>query len=292
MHNLNQIGQVASGLMSYEFSYIPEADKEYELLIASGTISGKLGELNVLINQDFTYTGDDGNPFPRLQQEEISILEQLYIREYNTKQAQKLLRGVYEDGTSGGVVTAAADWIELREGDTVIKRNAASIASSAGTKITLSKDFKALADDAARKIQELVYAYNMYGARPIEVANFACEDNKPLLEKDAVLEIEEAAEEDTFSITLFDTQANIYSRTFLEEGSIAYGTDTNDIYIWDGSHWYRYADKKEGFNIEIQDTQANIFSDTSQQIGVIAYGTDTQDLYVWDGNNWYIYNNN
>ena len=176
MYSINQIGEIASGLMLYEFDYISTGNKQYEMLIASGTISGKLGELNTLLNQSFHYTGSDGNPYPRLQQEEQAILEQLYIQEYNTKQAQKLLRGVYDAGDSSNIEIAATDWVELREGDTVIKRNAASIANSASTRITLSKDFKALADDAARKIKELVYAYNMYGAQPRQVNYNDCGD--------------------------------------------------------------------------------------------------------------------
>ena len=180
MPEINQIGQIASGLMSYEFDYLSEERKPYEILVASGTISGKLGELNVLLNQDFSYTGDDGNPYPRLNIEEISILEQLYIREYNIKQAQKLLRGVYDEGTSGSIAVDASDWIELREGDTVIKRSAASIANSASNRITMSKDFKAMAEDAANKIKDLVYAYNLYGAQPRQVEfNECCDDVCP-----------------------------------------------------------------------------------------------------------------
>ena len=180
MSEINQIGTIASGLMQYEFDYIAEEKKPYEILVASGTISGKLGELNVLINQDFTYTGSDGNPYPRLQLEEIAILEQLYIREYNMKQAQKLLRGVYDEGTSGSIAVDASDWIELREGDTVIKRSAASIANSASNRIMMSKDFKAMAEDAAEKIKDMVYAYNLYGAQPRQVEfNECCDDVCP-----------------------------------------------------------------------------------------------------------------
>ena len=74
----------------YEFDYISEESKPFELQLISGSLSGRMGELNILLNQSFSFTGDDGNPFPRLQKEESDILELLYLRDYNTKQAQKL----------------------------------------------------------------------------------------------------------------------------------------------------------------------------------------------------------
>jgi hypothetical protein len=171
MEDINQIGQMASGLMLYEFDFVEEPTARLaELNTVSGSLSGKLGELNILLNQSFRFTGDDGNPYPRLQEEESDILEQLYIRDYNTKQAQKLLRGVYDSTTESSIVENTSDWIELQEGDTKIKRSPGSISNSASNRISMSKDFKALAKDAKDKIEDLVYNYNMYGAQPRQVA--------------------------------------------------------------------------------------------------------------------------
>lgn len=46
-----------------------------------------------------------------------------------------------------------------------------------------------------------------------------------------------------YNISTLDTKANILASTPTNptgEVTIAYGTDTQDIYIWDGSTWYIY----------------------------------------------------
>jgi uncharacterized protein YcfJ len=46
-----------------------------------------------------------------------------------------------------------------------------------------------------------------------------------------------------FNISTRDTESNIASTTptnLSGEVTIAYGTDTEDLYIWDGSSWYVY----------------------------------------------------
>ena len=168
---LNQIGVLAKELIEFEFDYITgEGAVRSELYTISGSLSGRIGELNVLLNQGFCFTGCDGNPFPRLGREEGDILQQLYLRDYNTKQAQKVMRGLYDGSAMGSVIQNEAEWTELSEGDTTIRRSPGSSPSSASNRIALSKDFKALSEDADRKIKQLVYNYNMYGAQPRQVA--------------------------------------------------------------------------------------------------------------------------
>ena len=167
---INQIGEIASGILQYDFDFITGAEAQAsELLTISGSLSGSLGELNILLNQGFTYTGSDGNPSPRLGIEESDILKQVYIRDWNTKQAQKLLRGVYDTSTAGSVV-GATEWTELREGDTTIRRSPESSTTSSKARMTMSKDFKALAEEARIKINGLVASYNTYGSQPRQVA--------------------------------------------------------------------------------------------------------------------------
>jgi len=45
-----------------------------------------------------------------------------------------------------------------------------------------------------------------------------------------------------FNITLRDTQSNIIARTGDAVGTIAFGTDTYDLYVYDGSAWQLYSD--------------------------------------------------
>ena len=68
---MNQIGQIASGVLEYDFDFITGAtEKAAELLTISGSLSGHVGQLNVLINQSFGYTGTSGDVDPALQEEE------------------------------------------------------------------------------------------------------------------------------------------------------------------------------------------------------------------------------
>ena len=167
---INQIGKLSSGILQYDFDFITGSKAQAsELLVISGSLSGSLGELNVLINQSFSFTGSDGNPHPRLGLEEGDILKQVYIRDWNTKQAQKLLRGIYDTSTAGSVV-GAMEWTELREGDTTIRRSPESSTTSSKARMSISRDFKALAEEARLKIDKLVASYNIYGAQPRQVA--------------------------------------------------------------------------------------------------------------------------
>lgn len=43
-----------------------------------------------------------------------------------------------------------------------------------------------------------------------------------------------------FNIDLRDTHANIIARTGDAVGTIAFATDTYDLYVYDGSNWYFY----------------------------------------------------
>lgn len=171
MYSFNQIGELASGILKYEFDFIEDpTEQQAELLTISGSLSGKIGELNIILNQKFCFTGADGNPYPRLGDEESSILEEMYLRDYNTKQARKILRGSYNSTISGIDGGGQSNWTELREGDTTIKRPASAIPGLFTNKIDLSKNFKALAAESEQKIKDLAYSYNMYGAVPRQVA--------------------------------------------------------------------------------------------------------------------------
>jgi hypothetical protein len=182
---MNQIGQIASGLMDFEFGYITgENNRIAEMQTISGTLSGRIGELNTLINQKFHFTGDDGNPSPRLQYEESEILQLIYLRDYNRRESQKILRGIYDisvaanNNSSASTTTSAAqadnDWIELREGDTVIKRSSASLSNSAVNKTSVSAKFQDMSKVVDQRLKDLVYAYNMYGSVPRQAIGDDC----------------------------------------------------------------------------------------------------------------------
>ena len=49
-----------------------------------------------------------------------------------------------------------------------------------------------------------------------------------------------AAAETGFNIDVRDTKANILARSGDATGVIAFGTDTNNIYVFDGTNWQTY----------------------------------------------------
>ena len=161
---VNQIGALASGVLLYDYDYITgTTEKSAMLTTISGSLSGHLGQVNVLLNQSFGYTGADGNPSPRLKQEEQEILVQIYLKDYYFKEARRVLRGLYDTGSASAM--SSTEWTELREGDSTIRRNV----YGARERNTSARVYKEMAEEADRKITELVYAYNMYGAQPRQV---------------------------------------------------------------------------------------------------------------------------
>ena len=53
MYSFNQIGELASGILKYEFDFIEDhAEQQAELLNISGSLVSKIGELNILLNQN------------------------------------------------------------------------------------------------------------------------------------------------------------------------------------------------------------------------------------------------
>jgi len=47
-----------------------------------------------------------------------------------------------------------------------------------------------------------------------------------------------------FSVGVVDTQANILARSSDPAGTIAYGTDTENYYIFNGSLWFNYPEQQ------------------------------------------------
>jgi hypothetical protein len=47
-----------------------------------------------------------------------------------------------------------------------------------------------------------------------------------------------------FIVGVVDTQANILARSSDDAGTIAYGTDTDNFYVFDGSLWFNYPEQQ------------------------------------------------
>ena len=98
----------------------------------------------------------------------------------------------------------------------------------------------------------------------------------------------------TYNVTTRDTEANIIASTPSNpsgEVTNAYGTDTYDLYVWDGSAWYIYNNdfSQIGLFITVTNSEATILASTPEAY-TIEQASDTDNLYVYDGSAWYIYN--
>lgn len=169
---MNQLGELAFNVWDVEFGDHSSAlERERNVLLVSGYFEANLGQLNTLINSDFHLDTQHDEIHPPLQYEEKAIFTQLYLKDYMNKQARNILRNAASSSSSTNTSTTTTtdgvtDWIELREGDTSIKRSVATSTS----KNTSAQIFQKSAAEANQLLKELVHSYNMYGAVPLQVA--------------------------------------------------------------------------------------------------------------------------
>lgn len=163
---MNQFGSLGYTIWDTEFGdHETEPERASNAVLISGYLEANVGKLNTLLNTDFQLNTGTDTVSPTLKLEENGIFTQIYLKDYYQKQARNALRNIVgaKDLSTGSSIS---DWTELREGDSYIKRSVIS----AGNKTESSRLFAALARDAGDTLDELVYAYNMYGSKPTQVA--------------------------------------------------------------------------------------------------------------------------
>lgn len=160
--SINEYGNLASGIFLYDF------DEEYSVIrpeYISGWLDNNIGELNVLIHK--CYEGDN----PGLGNEEQAIYRQLFLKSFYGKLARKTLMGVSVTETipvEGSTYNSTmSDWIELREGDSYIKRQVTT--ASPSTKVSASKQYSSYAQEAELTLKDLIFKYNNNIAFPRQV---------------------------------------------------------------------------------------------------------------------------
>tara|TARA_R100000008_G_scaffold85915_1_gene77148 strand:+ start:2449 stop:2958 length:510 start_codon:yes stop_codon:yes gene_type:complete len=140
--------------------FVNEFDSDEDLATLSqisGWFENNLGELNTVIFTSFSGSGIDSTdqvrivPSGAFGTEESGIFKQLYLKHFYRKKARNILKGI----------DSSADFITLREGDSVITRT---------NKNEIAKTYRGFAKDAGEELEKLVYAYNFYQAKPRQVA--------------------------------------------------------------------------------------------------------------------------
>jgi hypothetical protein len=165
---MNQLGELAYHIWDVEFGDHDSAlERERNALLISGYLETNLGQLNTLINTDFYLDQTEDQIEPLMQYEEKAIFTQLYLKDYMQKQARNILRNATSSSTTATTTTnGVTDWVELREGDTSIRRSIATATS----KNVSAKIFQDSSKDAMALLEKMVHSYNLYGSLPLQVA--------------------------------------------------------------------------------------------------------------------------
>ena len=148
-HNGTQLGVLATKIYDEEIGFHTSGiERTREIGLIANWVEGHLGELNNLIFTSFSGYDPEG-----FNLEEQSIIRELYLSEYNRKAHRRVLRGI--DGSDG-----SPDFQVIREGDSMIQKS---------NKNVTAKSYREAYLDSQARVKELVYAYNLYGAKPNQV---------------------------------------------------------------------------------------------------------------------------
>lgn len=148
-YNGTQLGVLATKIYDEEIGFHTSGSaRTTEIGLIANWLEGHLGELNNLIYTSFSGYNPEG-----FNLEEQSIIRELYLSEYNRKAHRRVLRGI--DGSDG-----SPDFQVIREGDSMIQKS---------NKNVTAKSYREAYLDSQARVKELVYAYNLYGAKPSQV---------------------------------------------------------------------------------------------------------------------------
>lgn len=240
---MNQLGELAYHIWDIEFGdHSSSLERERNALLISGYLDVNLGQLNTLLNTDFHLNKIKDEVQPALQYEEKAIFTQLYLKDYMQKQARNVLRNATTTSSTTTTTDGVTDWVELREGDTSIRR---SIATST-SKNTSAKIFQDSSRDAMALLEKMVHSYNMYGSLPLQVAgvdggvedaNYQMQESKDLVQevedlKEALTQLDSIQDQiDAVKVDISASKINGFAETII----IPQGQD--EIFVdWSNSY--------------------------------------------------------
>ena len=149
-YNGTTLGVLATKIYDEEIGFHTSGSaRTTEIGLLANWLEGHLGELNNLIYTQFSGYDPEG-----FNLEEQAIIRELYLSEYNRKAHRRVLRGI--DGSDG-----SPDFQVIREGDSMIQKS---------NKNVTAKSYREAYLDSQERVKTLVYAYNLYGAKPSQVS--------------------------------------------------------------------------------------------------------------------------
>lgn len=127
----------------------------------SGWLDNNIGKLNIALDE--CYTTVSGDFTPAFDNQLSGIYQELYKLNYYQKQIRYAVNGVAMKGTG-----SAIDWVELREGDSVIRR---------ANPAELARIYSAEKREVESNLRRLVAYYNSNRAKPDQIVGNEWEDN-------------------------------------------------------------------------------------------------------------------
>jgi hypothetical protein len=147
---MNDLGELAEQIINTEF---PEDTDRFPISYVSGWLDANIGEVNILLNEDFEIDVS-GNFLPSFCAEEEAIYTELYSVHYYEKLSRDVLRGITSN------CAGSSDWVLLKEGDTTIQKQ---------NKNSIARTLNSFKNDSMDKLNDLVSKYNVYKSSPIQV---------------------------------------------------------------------------------------------------------------------------
>lgn len=120
--------------------------------VISGWAKSNIGTLNILLNEEFSTSGDDFSP--SICPEASGIFSEVYKVKYYESQIRDSINGVL---INGGIMNG---WVELREGDTSIRRT---------NPADLARTYRGLKKDAKEALDSLIQDYKSNQSDPSQV---------------------------------------------------------------------------------------------------------------------------
>ena len=219
--NNSQINVIAKKIFNSEFYDLFDESSEDYAVQSSRFISRieawletNIGQLNILTHAGYRVT-NSGHICPEINPEEVAIFIQLYLREYYKREANNSLKNVtssYSSSTIGESSFTMSDWVELREGDSSIKRQ--SLVSTPQQRIQAAQAYKSISQDADIKLREMVQYYNLHRALPRQVvAEYTGESKCECKLSECEVDLHSCPEIPTPTDTLTDTATDTESQT-------------------------------------------------------------------------------
>ena len=87
-----------------------------------------------------------------------------------------------------------------------------------------------------------------------------------------------------FTVSIIDTEANIFARTGDDIGTIAFSSDSKKILVLSPDGWSEWL--SGGFVVSIIDLEASILARTGDDMGTIAFSSDSKKLFIVSSDGW------